>query len=98
MMDEAFRREIERSYEGPVDLHVEYLDLPDAGDTVYVGQLVDLLRGKYAGLPVRVVVAVRIESVRFALRNRGPIFRGAPRVFTDVTRSTVEALEAPRRT
>ena len=94
-MDEAFRREIERSYEGPVDLHVEYLDLPDAGDKAYVGQLVELLRGKYAGLPVRVVVAVRIESVRFGLQNRGAIFPGAPLVFTDVTRSTVEALRPP---
>jgi formate hydrogenlyase transcriptional activator len=94
-MDEAFRREIERSHEGPVDLHVEYLDLPDAGDTAYVGQLVELLRGKYAGLPVRVVVAVRVESVRFALQNRGSIFPGAPLVFTDVTRSTVEALKPP---
>jgi len=76
-MDEAFRREIERSYEGPVDLHVEYLDLPDAGDKAYVGQLVELLRGKYAGLPVRVVVAVRSECVSFALQNRGAIFPGA---------------------
>ena len=75
-MDEAFRREIERSYEGPVDLHVEYLDLPDAGDTAYVGQLVELLRGKYAGLPVRVVVAVRVEAIRFGLQNRGALFPG----------------------
>ena len=61
----------------------------------YVGQLVELLRGKYAGLPVRVVVAVRSESVRFALQNRGAIFPGAPLVYTDVTRSTVEALKPP---
>jgi formate hydrogenlyase transcriptional activator len=94
-MDEAFRRELERRYQGPVDLHVEYLDLADAGDTAYVGRLAELLRGKYAREPVRVVVAVRVEAVRFALQNRRQIFPGSSLVFTDVTRSTVEALAPP---
>ena len=94
-MDEAFRREIERSYEGPVDLHVEYLDIPDDRDTVYRDRLVDLLRAKYQGQPVGVVVAVRLESLRFTLEHRQQVFGGAPIVFVDVTRGDVRPLALP---
>ena len=94
-MDEAFRREIERSYERPIDLHVEYLDIPDDRDTVYRDRLVDLLRAKYQGRPVGVVVAVRLESLRFTLEHRQQVFGGAPIVFVDVTRGDVRPLALP---
>ena len=94
-MDEAFRREIERSYERPIDLHVEYLDIPDDRDTVYRDRLVDLLRAKYQGRPVGVVVAVRLESLRFTLEHRQQVFGGAPVVFADVTRGEVRPLALP---
>jgi PAS domain S-box-containing protein len=94
-MEEGFRRQIEKSYDGPIDLHVEYLDLPDTGDVAYQGRLVDLLRGKYEKRPIRVVVAVRSEALRFALQFRRQLFPGASLVFTDTTRAAVEGLALP---
>ncbi len=90
--EEGFRRQIETSYRGFVDLHVEYLDLPETGEVSYRARLVDLLREKYRGRSLRVVVAVRLEGLRFALQNRQELFPGVPIVFTDTNRRAVEAL------
>jgi formate hydrogenlyase transcriptional activator len=94
-MEEGFRRQIEQSYDGRIDLHVEYLDIPDTADVKYLGRLVDLLREKYEERPIRVVVAVRSEALRFALQFRRQLFPGAPLVFTDTTRAALEGLALP---
>jgi len=94
-IEDGFRREMERSLERPVNLHVEYLDITGARDSVYLGRLVDLLRAKYEQDPVDVVVAVRPEALIFALEHRQQVFTGVPVVFADVTRGAVQPLALP---
>ncbi len=82
----TYREKLETALRGPIDLHVEYLDLPDAADTAYGRRLTELLREKYAGRPIEVVVAHRIEALTFLQQNRGILFPGASVVFMDVAR------------
>ena len=84
-----------RAYGAPVDLQVEHLDLPDASVVPYARRLVDLLREKYAGRRVDVVVVEEGQALRFLLENREALFPGVPVVFTDVTRRSVAGLRAP---
>ena len=69
-MEGSFRGEVEKGYGAPVDLQVEYLDLPDASVVPYARRLVDLLREKYAGRHVDVVVVAGGPGP--ALRPREP--------------------------
>jgi PAS domain S-box-containing protein len=91
----SFRGELEKSYGAPVDLQVEYLDLPDASVVPYARRLVELLREKYSGRRVDVVVVEEGQALRFLLGNREALFPGVPVVFTDVTRRSVERLHLP---
>ena len=88
-VESAFRETLAKSFETPVEIHVEYLDLPDASTVPYAQRLTDLLREKYAGRPIDVIVAARIEAVTYLLQNRAVLFPGVPIVFTDVSRQAL---------
>ena len=94
-MEVSFRGEVEKAYGAPVDLQVEYLDLPDASVVPYARRLVELLREKYEGRHVDVVVVQEGQALRFLLENREALFPGVPVVFTDVTRRSLEGLRLP---
>jgi formate hydrogenlyase transcriptional activator len=94
-IEASFRGEVEKAYGAPVDLQVEHLDLPDASVVPYARRLVDLLREKYGGRPVDVVVVQEGQALRFLLENREALFPGVPVVFTDVTRRSVAGLRLP---
>ena len=91
----SFRGEVEKAYGAPVDLHIEHLDLPDAAVVPYARRLVDVLREKYAGRRLDVVVAEEGQALRFLLENREALFPGVPVVFTDVTRRSIAGLSLP---
>ena len=61
-----------------VDLHVEYLDLPDASVAPYARKLADLLLEKFRGQRFDVVVAQRAEALQFLLQNRATLAPGFP--------------------
>jgi PAS domain S-box-containing protein len=92
-MEPAIRQVLEHSVGRPIDVHVEYLDITDASTPGYEAKLVELLRDKYAGRPLGVVMADRPEGLRFVLKYRDSVFGGAPVVFTNVRSSTVDALQ-----
>ncbi len=95
LLESAFRREIDKGFGGPVDLHVEYLDLPEPSAALYTERLADLLQVKYGGRRLDVVVAVRYEALRFVLKQRNALFPGVPVVATDIDRNTFEAFQPP---
>ncbi len=95
LLESAFRREIDEGYGGPVDLQVEYLDLPEPSAALYTERLADLLQVKYRGRRIDVVVAVRYEALRFVLEHRNVLFAGVPVVATAIDRKTFEALQPP---
>ena len=86
-IEASFRSEVEKAYGAPVDLQVEHLDLPDESVVPYARRIVDLLREKYAGRRIDVVVTMRLEALRLLLENREALFPGVPVVFSDVSRS-----------
>ena len=88
-VESAFRETLANSFETPVEIHVEYLDLPDASNVPYARRLTDLLREKYAGRPIDVIVVARSEAVAYLLQNRAVLFPGVPIVFTDVSRQAL---------
>ena len=98
LMESAFRSALEKDYGAAVDLHVEALDLPDAGFVPFAQRLTDLLREKYSGQRMDVVVVDRPEAVRFLQGSRPALFPGAPLVFLGLTRKAVETLRPPDAT
>jgi PAS domain S-box-containing protein len=95
-LESAFREALEKNFDAPVEIHLEYLDLPDTATSAYVRRLTDLLREKYSGRPVDVVVTARSEALNYVLQNREVLFPGVPLVFTDVSRSALGNGPAPR--
>ena len=83
-MESAFRRVLEPAV-GPVDLHVEYLDLVEGSPVAYEQRLVDLLTAKYSGRRFDLILANRPESLHFVLGHREALFADIPVVFADVS-------------
>lgn len=83
-VETTFTQVLESTYGAPVDLQVEYLDLPDAEKTPYVQHVTDLLAAKYGGQRFNVVVAHRTEALGFVLARRSQLFPGVPVVFLDI--------------
>ena len=96
-LETALRATLEKNFPGPVEFHVEYLDLPDASDVPYGKRLTELLREKYSRRPIDLVVAARSEALNYLLQNREALFPGVPVVFTDVTRRNRGAKPPTRR-
>ena len=94
-IEASFRGEVEKAYGAPVDIQVEHLDVPDESAAPYARRIVDLLREKYAGRRIDVVVTMRLEALRLLLDNREALFPGVPVVFSDVSRASVEGMRLP---
>ncbi len=90
--ESTFRRSVEALYGAPVDVYVEYLDLPLSEATPYIGRITDLLAAKYASHSFDAVVAHRPEALSYVLAHRLVLFPGVPIVFCDVSASDVESL------
>jgi PAS domain S-box-containing protein len=92
-LDEAFRSTLTSRLSAPVYFYTEYLDL-----TLFQGdeprpELRTLLRQKYRGVKLDLVVALASRALRFALQNRADLFPGAPVVFATVDRDTLGTLK-----
>ena len=97
-MEAGFRETVEKRLGAPVDLHVEYLDLPDASAVSYGKLLTDLLREKYAGRPIDIVVAAGPEALQYLRVNRDSLFSSAQAVFVNVDRASLGGGPLPRDT
>ena len=86
--DQALRSTLEARLPGPVHFHTEFLDLNSLHGTLLQRELRELLRVKYRGRPIDLIVAQGQLSVPFALQNRVELFSSAPVVFVAVERST----------
>ena len=97
-MESAFRETAEAKLGAPVDLHVEYLDLPDPSAVAYRRRLTELLREKYAGRPMDVLVAAGPEALVFVRDIREDLFPAAQVVFTNLSRQALGDGPLPRDT
>ena len=79
--------------DGAVSLYTEYLDLARATDAEYERQAIALLRDKYAGQRVDLIMPVAFPALRFFLSHRAALFPGVPAVFAAASLDGVTGLD-----
>ena len=92
--DAIRKRLLERSPQR-LEIEVEYLDLARRPDDAHALRMANFLREKYAGVHFDLVVVVGVSGIPFIQKFRDVVGPGVPVVFSDVTRSTYEALHLP---
>jgi len=92
------REAIRAGRSAPTELFAETLDMSRFPQTLLEPDLAELLRKKYRGLKVDVVVAAATIALDFALRHRDAIWPGATIVFHSVSDAELGARRLPPRT
>ncbi len=92
--DAIRKRLLERSPQR-LEIESEYLDLARRPDDAHALRMANFLREKYAGVHFDLVVVVGVSGIPFIQKFRDVVGPGVPVVFSDVTRSTYEALHLP---
>ena len=64
-----------------VDFYAEYFDFVRYGQPEYERAYLDLLRLKYGGRPIDLVIVIGALAIDFMSRHRTDLFRGTPAVF-----------------
>ena len=95
--EEALRRTLAEDSPRVIEIYPEDLD-PLRFTHDYETDYVSLLRRKYAGIPIDLVVASGPEPLDFAARYRDVLWPGAPIVFNGVVDGTLEHWKRPPRT
>jgi len=68
--DEAFRSTVASGLGAPVVFHTEFLDLPSTPSPAYERRVSELLRLKYKGAHLDLIVALAASALRFAIDLR----------------------------
>jgi signal transduction histidine kinase len=97
-LDGALRKAIRAGHKVPVQLHAETLDMHRFQRTLLENDVVALLRKKYRGLKVDVVVTVAPIALDFAQRHRAEIWPGAAIVFHSVPAGVLDERSLDART
>lgn len=92
--DAVRKRLLERSLQR-LEIDAEYLDLARRPDEAHASRMANFLREKYAGVHFDLLFVIGVSAIPFILKYRDVIGPGVPVVFSDVTRSTYEALQLP---
>jgi hypothetical protein len=85
-MDQAIRDTVHARSPRPAYFYTEYLDTSLFDGDVPQRELHELLRRKYVGRALDLVIAAGSRALRVAVRNRAELFGGAPVVFVAVDR------------
>ena len=70
-----------------VDFYAEYFDFVRFARPEYESAYLDLLRLKYGGRPIDLVIVIGALAIDFMSRHRNDLFRGTPAVFYSLTPS-----------
>ncbi len=76
-----------------VQLYTEYLDVSRFGGLSHARAMADLLRRKYSGMEIHVIITVYPYAVDFLLAERRALFPEVPVIAAVITRSDAENLE-----
>jgi len=76
-----------------VQLYTEYLDVSRFGDPPYARAMADLLRRKYSGMEIHVIITVYPHALDLLLAERPALFPGVPVIAAIIGRSNAENLE-----
>ncbi|MFL5277270.1 MAG: ABC transporter substrate binding protein [Myxococcales bacterium] len=89
-IDDAIRSTLQSRSSVPVRFHTEYLDLSWFTGIGADELLARLLKEKYAGRKIDVVIPCGDAALRFALRERDALFPGIPIVFCTADREAID--------
>jgi C4-dicarboxylate-specific signal transduction histidine kinase len=95
-IDATLDSTLDRQRAEHVQLFNEFLDLDTRRSDRYPDELVELLRHKYEGARIDVVLAVGAPALQFVHRRRAEFLPGVPVVHVAVSTHELEALALPR--
>lgn len=94
-VDNALRSTFANQGPGRIEICNEYVDTARLGDAAFAQTLIALLRLKYAGRKVDLVIAGLSSALDFTLEYREKVFPGVPVVFVAVDQREVKARRLP---
>src|SRR5258707_7285084 len=95
LMSEAVRRRLLERFPQGLEIEADFLDLARRPDATHALRMANFMREKYAGVHFDVVVVIGPTGLPFILEHREVIGSKVPIIFSDLTRSTYEAMHLP---
>jgi signal transduction histidine kinase len=95
LVDQALRATFRAGSSEHVEIHNDYLDISRFSDADYQRLQIALLRRKYAGRKIDLVIAGLASALDFALEHRETLFPGVPIVCLAVDEQEVKARKLP---
>ena len=95
LVNRAIRSTLASKSSSAIDIRNEYVDTSRLRDSEFMQVQVSLLRQKYAGEKVDLVIAGLSSALDFALRYRTELFPGVPIVYVAVDHKEIEARRLP---
>jgi len=95
LVSEAVRKRLLERSPQRLEIEADFLDLARHPDAAHALRMANFLREKYAGVHFDLVVVIGVSAIPFILQYRDVVGPGVPVVFSDVTRSTYEAMQLP---
>ena len=92
-VDTDIRATLQAGTAGPLVFYTELLDLSWAAGDGSEDRLATLLRDKYAGQKIDLIVSVSAPALRFLMKHRARLFPGLPVVFCGVEAAAVQVDE-----
>jgi len=95
LVNQAIRSSFANQAPGPIEVRNEYVDASRLQDAEFMRAQVSLIRQKYAGRKIDLVMAGLSSGLDFALQYRDQLFPGVPIVFVAVDEREIKARRLP---
>jgi signal transduction histidine kinase len=95
LVSEALRKRLLERVPKGLELEAEFLDLARIPGPEHALRMANLLREKYATMPLDVVVAIGPAAASFIVEHRDAVGPNVSVVISDITRATFEAMNLP---
>ena len=95
LADQGIRTTFAAGSQEPIEIYNEFLDVSRLPGADYQQELAGVLRRKYSGRKVDLVIAGLGSGLNFALEHRDEIFPDVPIVFLAVDRKEIESRQLP---
>ncbi|MEJ2670941.1 MAG: ABC transporter substrate binding protein [Deltaproteobacteria bacterium] len=93
--DSGIRKALESTEGRGIEFHTEYLDLAHHPEGTYLQSLLNLLKTKYSGQKIDLLIPVGDLAFSFLQAHGNALFPGSPIVFCAVVKQQLEALKPP---
>jgi PAS domain S-box-containing protein len=95
IVSEAIRKQLLERFPQGLEIDAEFLDLAKHPDAAHALRMANFLREKYANVHFDLILVVGVSGIPFIVQYRDVVGPGVPVIFSDLTRSTYEAMQLP---